>query len=196
MAAETGTKGRRKTVDKWKKKKWYTITASKIFNGKPLAETPVEKPVNLSNRTIKVTLDVLTGQRAKRDFAVYFKTCDVQGQKISTKVSKFEINKGALGRTVRRRNSKVMLAEKVPVVGGDARVSIIVITANMATQKQKTGIRALIVNEAKTLAGKDFEEVVKETLLGGFSNDLFKKAVKICGVKKVMVSKAVFTETK
>ena len=58
--AEKGAKGRRKTVDKWKKKKWYTITASKIFNKKPLGETPVEKPVNLASRTIKITKPLLT----------------------------------------------------------------------------------------------------------------------------------------
>ncbi len=193
---EDVSKGRRKTVDKWKKKKWYTVTASKIFNSKPLGETPVEKSVNLTSRTMKVTLDTLTGQRARRDYSVFFKTIDVQGQKINTKVSKFEMNKGALGRSIRRRNSKVMLVEKIPVVGGEARVSIIVLTANKATQKQKTGIRAIISKETKILYSKDFEEVVKETLLGNFSNDLFKKVAKVCGVKRVIVSKATFTELK
>lgn len=190
------TKGRRKTVDKWKKKKWYTITASKIFNKKPLAETPVERPVNLTGRTIKVTLDILTGQRARRDVAVFFKTSDVQGTNISTKVSKFEVNKGALSRTVRRRNSKVGLVEKIPVIGGEARVNIMVITGRMANQKQKTGIRAIISEHAKVLYGKDFEDLVQEVLLGGFGNDLFKKAAKICSVKKVIIAKATFTGTK
>jgi small subunit ribosomal protein S3Ae len=194
--ADKGAKGRRKTVDKWKKKKWFTITASKIFNKKPLGETPVEKPVNLTGRTIKVTLDVLTGQRARRDVVVYFKTNDVQGQTISTKVSKFEVNKGALNRSIRRRNSKVGLVKKIPVVGGEARVNIIVITANKANQKQKTGIRALIDEQAKSLNGKDFEAVVNDLLLTGFSNDLFKKAAKIISIKKVIVAKASFTEAK
>ena len=194
--ADKGAKGRRKTVDKWKKKKWFTITASKIFNKKPLGETPVEKPVNLAGRTIKVTLDVLTGQRARRDIAVFFKTCDVQGQTISTKVSKFEVNKGALNRSIRRRNSKVGLVKKIPVVGGEARVNIIVITANKANQKQKTGIRALIDDQTKDLKGKEFEAVVKEVLLEGFTNDLFKTAAKIISIKKVIVAKASFTEAK
>jgi len=194
--AEKGAKGRRKTVDKWKKKKWYTITASSIFNKKPIGETPVEKPVNLAGRTIKVTLDVLTGQRARRDVAVFFKTSDVQGQSISTKISRFEVNKGALSRSIRRRNSKVGLVEKVPVVGGEARVNIIVVTANKATQKQKTGIRALIDEQTKSLVGKEFEAVVNEVLIGGFGNDLFKKSTKITPIKKVIIAKATFTETK
>ena len=142
--ADKGAKGRRKTVDKWKKKKWFTITASKIFNKKPLGETPVEKPVNLTGRTIKVTLDTLTGQRARRDVSVYFKTSDVQGQTITTKISKFEVSKGALSRTIRRRNSKVGLVKKIPVAGGEARINIIVITGRKANQNQRTGIRALI----------------------------------------------------
>ena len=194
--AEKGAKGRRKTVDKWKKKKWYTITASKIFNKKPLGETPVEKPVNLIGRTMNITLDVLTGQRARRDVTVSFKTSDVQGQTITTRISKFAVNKGALSRTIRRRNSKVSLVEKIPVKGGEARVSLVVVTANKATQKQKTGIRAIISEEAKKLKGKDFEDVVKELLLGGFGNDLFKKSAKIYPVKKVIIAKATYTESK
>jgi small subunit ribosomal protein S3Ae len=194
--AEKGAKGRRKTVDKWKKKKWYTITASKIFNKKPLGETPVEKPVNLIGRTMNVTLDVLTGQRARRDVTVSFKTIDVQGQTITTKVSKFVVNKGALSRTIRRRNSKVSLVEKIPVKGGEARVNIVVVTANKATQNQKTGIRAIISEQSKILNGKDFEDVVKELLLGGFGNDLFKKSAKVYPVKKVIIAKATYTESK
>jgi small subunit ribosomal protein S3Ae len=190
------TKGRRKTVDKWKKKKWFTIAASKLFDKKPLGETPAEKPINIAGRTIKITLDVLTGQRARRDVMIFFKTTDVQGQTINTKISKYEVNKGSLSRTIRRRSSKVGLVTVVPSVGGEAKLNVIVITGGKATRKQEAGIRAIISSQVKTLSGKDFEEIVKETLLGNFANDLGKKAAKIYIVKKVIVAKASFTETK
>ncbi|MFA6399767.1 MAG: hypothetical protein WCW44_05405, partial [archaeon] len=111
-------------------------------------------------------------------------------------VSTFEINKGTLGRTIRRRNSKVALVKRIPVVGGEAMTSVVVVTDRKATNAQKTGIRKLIEEQVATLNGKDFELVVQELLLGNFSNELFKKALKVCPVKKVIVSKSTFIETK
>lgn len=186
----------RKTVDKWKKKKWFTVNASKIFDKRPLGETPAEKPKNIMGRTMRVTLDAVTGQRGKRDYSVSFKVNDVQGQTASTVVSQFEVNKGTLGRTIRRRNSKVGLVERIPVVGGDAMTTMIVVTERKATNAQQSEIRKMIKESAAALNGKDFELVVQELLLGNFSNELFKKASKICPIKKVIVSKSTFIEAK
>jgi ribosomal protein S3AE len=196
MVEKKGAKGRRKTVDKWKKKSWYTIVSSKTFSKKPLCETPAEKAHHLENRTYKITLDRLTGQRMRRDVSVYFKYDNVQGQTINTKVSKFEVTKSTLGRLIRRRNSKVASFVKIGVVGGDARVSVVVVTGRKATQRQKTSIRAITDKEIDTLKGKDFEAVVEELLLGKFAGVLAKKAAKICIIKKVVVSKATFTKAK
>ncbi len=186
----------RKTVDKWKKKKWFTISASKIFDRRPLCDTPGEKPKNIMGRTLKTTLDTVTGQRAKRDYVISFKVNDIQGQNASTVVSQFAVNKGTLGRTVRRRNSKVGLVKRIPVIGGDAMTTVVVVTDRKATNAQKTIIRKMIDDSLAVLKGRDFELVVQELLLGNFSNELFKKASKICPVKKVIVAKSTFFGSK
>lgn len=186
----------RKTVDKWKKKKWFNVVSSKIFDRKPLGETPGEKPKNVMGRTMKTTLDTITGQRAKREYVISFKINDIQGQTASTVVSQFEVNKGTLGRTIRRRNSKVGLVERIPVLGGEAMTTVIVITDRKATNAQKAILRKMTKEQLETLKGRDFELVAQELLLGNFSNELFKKASKICPIKKVIVSKSTFTETK
>lgn len=186
----------RKTVDKWKKKKWFNVLSSKIFDKKPLGETPGEKPKNIMGRTFKCTLDIVTGQRTKRDYMMSFKINDIQGQTASTVVSEFVVNKGTLGRTIRRRNSKVALVKRIPVVGGEAMTTIVVVTDRKATNAQKTGIREMIEEQVKTLNGRDFEVLVQELLLGSFSNELYKMASKVCPIKKVIVSKSTFFESK
>ena len=186
----------RKTVDKWKKKKWFNVLSSKIFDKKPLGETPGEKPKNIMDRTFKVTLDTVTGMRAKRDYVIVFKINDIQGQTASTVISEFVVNKGTLGRTVRRRNSKVALVKRIPVVGGEAMTTVVVVTDRKATNAQKTGIRAITLEQVNTLNGKDFELLVQELLLGNFSNELFKRASKVCPIKKVIVAKSTFFATK
>ncbi|MFA5931039.1 MAG: hypothetical protein WC821_01875 [archaeon] len=186
----------RKTVDKWKKKKWFNVLSSKVFDKKPLGETPGEKPKNIMGRTFKCTLDIVTGQRTKRDYMMSFKINDIQGQTASTVISEFVVNKGTLGRTIRRRNSKVALVKRIPVVGGEAMTTIVVVTDRKATNAQKTGIREMIETQVKTLHGRDFEVLVQELLLGSFSNELYKMASKVCPIKKVIVSKSTFFESK
>ncbi len=187
-------KGSRRVVDKWKKKKWFTINASRIFDKKPIAETPAEKPKNLTNRTIRTTLDTLTGNRMKRDWYIYLKTCDIQGQNISTKLSKFEMNKGSLGRSVRRRNSKIALTEKISVANGEARFTIVAITDKKATRRQEAGIRDIIKKELLSQSGKDFEDISKDLLLGNLPGEMAKKTAKVFLVKKVIPAKGIFTE--
>jgi small subunit ribosomal protein S3Ae len=188
--------GSRKTVDKWKKKKWFTINASKTFNKKALGEIPGEKNHHISGRVMGVTLDVLTGQRAKRDTKVTFKVNDVQGQNANTMLIKFEMNRGSLGRMIRRRASKISVVEKVPIQKGDARITLVAITSNKATAKQKTGVRKIMIDALKDLRGKDFEDVAKELLFGNITNDIFKNSKKICLMKKVLPAKAKFIEAK
>ena len=188
--------GSRKTVDKWKKKKWFTISASKTFNKKPLGEIPGEKLHNIMGRTMSVTLDVLTGQRARRDIKATFKVNDVQGQNTNTVITKFEMNRGSLGRMIRRRASKIAIVEKIPIQGGDARITLVAITARKATASQKTGIRKIMTQALNELRGKDFEDVSKELLFGNITNDIFKNSKKICLMKKVLATKAKFIEAK
>ena len=45
-------KGSRRVVDKWKKKKWFSILAPAMFDKRPLAETPGEKPKNIETCAI------------------------------------------------------------------------------------------------------------------------------------------------
>jgi small subunit ribosomal protein S3Ae len=198
MAEEKKAKGAHKGVDKWKKKKWFALNASRAFEGKPLGSCPAEKPKNVIGRTIKVTLDTVSGQRAMRDIAAYFKVFEVQGQNANTKISQFETNKGFLGRTIRRRASKIALIEKIPVKGGNARVTIVAISDRKCTSKQKTGIRKVISEELALVGGreKEFDDVARALLFGGFDNAVFKRAKKICSMKKVIPAKAVFLEAK
>jgi small subunit ribosomal protein S3Ae len=198
MAEEKKPKGAHKSVDKWKKKKWFTMIAPRIFDGKVLGNCPAEKPKNVMGRTIKVTLDNLTGQRAMRDVAAYFKVFEVQGQNANTRVSCFEANKGYLGRTIRGRTSKIALIEKIPVKGGDARVTIVAVSDGDCTKKQRTGVRKVIPEELKQISGreKEFDDLVKEILFGQFNNAVFKRAKNICTMRKVIAAKASFIEAK
>jgi ribosomal protein S3AE len=101
-------------------------------------------------------------------------------------------------RTIRRRASKIALIEKIPVKGGDARVTIVAVSDRKCTKGQKTGVRKVISEELKVISGKEneFDDVAKELLFGKFNNAVFKRAKNICAMKKVIAAKATFIEAK
>jgi ribosomal protein S3AE len=101
-----------------------------------------------------------------------------------------------MSRIIRRRASKIGFVTTMPVKNGEARVTIVVLTASKATRAQEAGIRHVVEDELKNLNGIEFEDLVKELLFGSFANEIFKKAKKICLLKKVIAEKATFIEAK
>lgn len=189
-------KGR--TVDKWKKKQWYTIIAPREFDKKTLGETVAEKPKNLENRIIKVDLGQLTGQRQKRHISIMFKVEKVEGNNASTQVVGHKINPGFMNRLVRRRASKIehiqtsQTADKKRI-----RVKTVALSVRKLSNKQKTSIRKEIETAIeKAVHKKQFPEVSQEIIFGVTASKLFKRLTKIAPVKRVEIIKSRLLEGK
>src|SRR3989338_6130015 len=105
-------KAKKKTVDKWKKKIWYTLYAPAYFDNKPLGETIAEKPEQVSNRTIVVSGRDLNPAK-KTNASLRFKVKEVQGNKAYTETMGHEVAEGFVRRLVRRRGSKIECVQDV-----------------------------------------------------------------------------------
>ncbi|MBI2598211.1 MAG: hypothetical protein HYW50_03375 [Candidatus Diapherotrites archaeon] len=79
--------GKKRKVDKWKKKTWFTIIAPKEFAGKEIGTTVAEKPENLLGRTIWVSVRDLAAQARKQHVTIIFKIFDVKGNKAFAKAA-------------------------------------------------------------------------------------------------------------
>ena len=148
MAEQNKQKGKsgKRTVDKWKRKKWFKIFAPKDFDKKEIGETPAEKEKHVLGRTILVNLGILTGERQKRHITLTFKINDLKGQQAFTEIVKHEISGSYLNRMVRRKMSKIEAVQTVTTKDGKKiKIKTIALSQKKLNRKQETVIRKEII---------------------------------------------------
>ncbi len=188
----------RRTTDKWKKKKWYTIFAPKMFDQKEIGETVAEKPETLENRVINLSARDLTGNPKKQYVNLYFKIFDVQGLKAYTKLIGHKINPGFLKRIVRRRTSKMEINQIVNLKENQkARVKAVVVTGRKLTKIKETAVRKIMIEKIAYISKKmDFEDFVNEMIFGNIAFKIQNEAKKVGLIKRVEIVKTKLLEGK
>jgi small subunit ribosomal protein S3Ae len=188
----------RRTTDKWKKKKWFTIHAPKLFDQKEIGETIAEKPETLINRTIKVNARELTGNAKKQHVTLNFKIFDVQGLKAYTKLMGHEVNPNFLKRSIRRRTSKMETNQTVNLKENQkARVKAVVVSAKKLPRIKETAIRKIMIEKIDYASKKkDFDDFVNEMVFGNTTLKIQNEAKKIGLIKRVEIVKTKLIEGK
>ncbi len=188
----------RRTTDKWKKKKWFTIFAPKMFDQKELGETVAEKPETLINRVINVNAREMTGNPKKQHINLSMKVFDVQGLKAYTKLTGHEINPNFLKRNIRRRISKMETTQTVSLKNGQkAAVKAIVVSARKMPKIKETAVRKVMIEKIAYASKKrDFEDFVNEMVFGNIATKIQNEAKKIGIIKRVEIAKTRLIEGK
>ena len=182
---------KRKGVDKWKTKKWFTVLAPATFNNAVIAHTPGEEAEGLMGRTVHVSARDLTGNIKKNQLMLAFKVNNVQGLNAFTRFDAIEVQPSALRRLVRRRSTKVESVDNVMCKDGvRARIKSVALSANKISRPQQAAVRRILHAEsAEFAAGVDFEALLN---LCATSEPIVKaidKARKIAPMKRVDVLK-------
>jgi len=187
-----------KSVDKWKKKLWYTIVAPPEFDRKIIGETVAEKPKNIIGRTIFVDLGQLSGQRQKRHISVLFKVEKVEGNNASTIALGHEIGHGFLNRLVRRRMSKVETTQAIKTSDEKTvKVKSLALSVRKLSRKQEAAVRKKMVEIIeKGSEKKPFSQLSQEMIFGVTASKLFKQLSKIAPLKRVEITKSRVLEIK
>jgi len=193
---KVGKKSR--TVDKWKKKQWYTIIAPAEFDRKFLGETVAEKPKNIVGRIVKVDLGQLTGQRQKRHISVLFKVEKVEGNNASCIVLGHSISFGFLNRLVRRRSSKIETVQTVKTTDNKrVKIKSVALSVRKLSRKQETAIRKTMIEAIEKIAiKKNFALLSQEVIFGVVASKIFKQLTKIAPLKRVEITKSRLMEGK
>ncbi len=188
----------RRTTDKWKKKKWFTIFAPKMFDQKEIGETVAEKPETLENRVINLNARELTGNPKKQHVTLYFKIFNVQGLKAYTKLIGHEINTNFIKRIIRRRTSKMETNQIVNLKEGQkARVKTVVVSFRKLPKIKETAIRKIMLEKIAYASKKrDFDDFVNEMIFGNIAIKIQNDAKKVGLIKRVEVIKTKLIEGK
>ncbi len=182
---------KRKGVDKWKTKKWFTVLAPATFNNAVIAHTPGEEAEGLMGRTVHVSARDLTGNIKKNQLMLAFKVNNVQGLNAFTMFDSIEVQPSALRRLVRRRSTKVESVDDVLCKDGvRARIRSVALSANKISRPQQAAVRRILHAEAAEFAaGSDFETVLNLCATSDPIAKAVDKARKIAPMKRVDVLK-------
>ncbi|MDO8538659.1 MAG: hypothetical protein Q7S21_07300 [archaeon] len=186
---------KKRSVDTWKKKKWFAIISPKMFGEKQIEETVAEKPELLINRIVSPTVRELGGNPKKSFYNLDFKVFEVQGLKANTKLVGHQLKGSFLKRFIRRRASKIELTQFVTVKdGAKVKVKTVVLTERKATGIQKTAIRKAIEAIVAADARKhDSEKFIYDIVFGDIEHRINKAIKNIILIKKIEIvqSKAI-----
>jgi len=183
---------KKRTVDKWKKKTWFTIIASKEFDRKELGSTIAEKEENVLNRTIWANVRDLTNQPKKQHISILFKVNDVKGSKAHAIAVGHEIREGYLRKFVRRRSSKIEMVQTVALKGNEnLRVKTIVVTGNKAERNRESDLRKTVKEVIEqSISNQDSQQVISELIFGNLPQKIFDEAKRILPIKRIEITKS------
>lgn len=186
---------KKRSVDTWKKKKWFAINSPKLFGEKQIEETVAEKPELLVNRIVSPTVREIGGNPKKSFYNLDFKIFEVQGLKANTKLAGHQLKGSYLKRFIRRRASKIELTQFVTAKDNiKVKVKTIVLTERKATGIQRTAIRKAVIDIVEKDARKiDSEKFIFDLVFGDIEHRINKAIKNIILIKKIEVvqSKAI-----
>ena len=184
-------KGRVK--DKWREKKWVTVSAPDSFNNVTIAYVPITDDENAVGRVLEVTLyDILKGDPSQHQYKIYFQINKVEEDKATTIFKRYEYSKEFLRSLVRRGSSKINFIIDIKTKDGYVfRIKILALTHRQLNTSRKHALRLIardVINN--TVPQMTIDQFVQATCYSKINSDImaaFKKVIRVrhVGLEKV-----------
>jgi small subunit ribosomal protein S3Ae len=160
---------KKRTVDNWKKKKWYKITADDVFNNKEIGKTVALDSKNLVGRNIQKPLDKITNNIRDSANIITFKINKITAGNAETQLIEYNTKGGNLSRLTRRGKSKIDNVIYVTTKDGKKlKLKVFFISGKKFTTQTR--------KEARNMLKEFFEKEVSEiTLKETWNNIIYKK---------------------
>ncbi len=184
-------KGRVK--DKWREKKWVTVSAPDSFNNVPIAYVPITDDENALGRVLEVTLyDILKGDPSQHQYKMYFQINKVEGDKATTIFKRYEYSKEFLRSLIRRGSSRINFIIDIKTKDGFVfRIKVLALTHRQLNTSRKHALRLIardVINN--TIPQMTVDQFVQATCYSKINSDImaaFKKVIRVrhVGLEKV-----------
>jgi small subunit ribosomal protein S3Ae len=184
-------KGRVK--DKWREKKWVTVSAPDSFNNVPIAYVPITDDENAPGRVLEVTLyDILKGDPSQHQYKMYFQINKVDGDKATTIFKRYEYSKEFLRSLIRRGSSRINFIIDIKTKDGYVfRIKVLALTHRQLNTSRKHALRLIakdVINN--TVPQMTVDQFVQATCYSKINSDImaaFKKVIRVrhVGLEKV-----------
>jgi len=184
-------KGRVK--DKWREKKWVTVSAPDSFNNVPIAYVPITDEENAAGRVLEVTLyDILKGDPSQHQYKMYFQINKVEGEKATTIFKRYEYSKEFLRSLIRRGSSRINFIIDIKTKDGYVfRIKVLALTHRQLNTSRKHALRLIardVINN--TVPQMTVDQFVQATCYSKINSDImaaFKKVIRVrhVGLEKI-----------
>ncbi|OIO26322.1 hypothetical protein COX85_02635 [Candidatus Micrarchaeota archaeon CG_4_10_14_0_2_um_filter_55_9] len=164
----------KKTVDNWKKKKWYRVISPKFLGEKELAQVPALDEDHILNRVIILPLREITRDLRHTYTNVCMRVYEVKGDLAYTKFIRHEVSRDYLATQIRRRRTALQMAFPVKSRDGvEFRIKMFVITAVRCSAKQKNTLRVNVQKFVEELVSKrNFGDFILDVLYGKVNEEV------------------------
>ena len=182
----------RKIKDKWKEKKWVSVSAPDSFNNVHIADIPITDEEKAKGRVIEVTLfDILKGDPSQYQYKLYFQIDKVVGEKATTIFKRYEYAKEFLRSLVRRGSSKINFIIDAKTKDGYVfRIKVIALSHRELNSSRQHALR-LIAKEIieKSVPNMTIDEFVQASCYNKINSDIMASTKKIIHLRHVGLEK-------
>ena len=182
----------RKIKDKWKEKKWVSVSAPDSFNNVHIADIPITDEEKAKGRVIEVTLfDILKGDPSQYQYKLYFQIDKVVGEKATTIFKRYEYAKEFLRSLVRRGSSKINFVIDAKTKDGYIfRIKVIALSHRELNSSRQHALR-LIAKKIieKSVPNMTIDEFVQASCYNKINSDIMAATKKIIHLRHVGLEK-------
>ena len=182
----------RKIKDKWKEKKWVSVSAPDSFNNVHIADIPITDEEKAKGRVIEVTLfDILKGDPSQYQYKLYFQIDKVVGEKATTIFKRYEYAKEFLRSLVRRGSSKINFIIDTKTKDGYVfRIKVIALSHRELNSSRQHAVR-LIARKIieKSVPNMTIDEFVQASCYNKINSDIMAATKKIIHLRHVGLEK-------
>ena len=188
----------RKIKDKWKEKKWVSVSAPDSFNNVHIADIPITDEEKAKGRVIEVTLfDILKGDPSQYQYKLYFQIDKVVGEKATTIFKRYEYAKEFLRSLIRRGSSRInFILDAKTKDGYIFRIKMLALSHRELNTSRKRALR-LIAKDVleKTVRNMTLDQFVQASCYGKINSDIMAAAKKVIHLRHVGLEKVKLVRT-
>ncbi len=129
-------------ADRKKRKKWYTVIATKDFQEMHLGESLADEPKHLIGRHLHLNLMTLLNDPKKQSITVHFAVQEVRGDLGIASLVHYQLNSSYLKRLVRKTSNKIEESYAITTKDGQkCRIKPVLFTRNKVNNSTLTTVR-------------------------------------------------------
>ena len=187
---------KKKVIDTWKLKTWYSVLAPKFLGEVELAKTPASDEDKLLNRVIILPLKEVTRDIAHIYTNIKLRVFEIKGKTAFTKFIGHEVSREYLSTLVRRHRDALHCVYPVKSKDGvEFTIKVLVVTAVPCSNTQKTSLRNALKKElVAKVAATDFGRYINEALYGRLGAELSQKLKRIAPIRRIEIKKTQLKE--